>query len=141
VIGRDISGGQEIIIVVYGGFVSKLDDFAMSNHVWVVRTAATEEVARRIREKHPPQETDQLTSGVTLFKGEGDPEDDLLSILDEVELHHGMAGGHIPPMIAVRVLGTGPTDAVRDAFSSLGFTRLVPIPDGFVAHWSEDAKG
>jgi hypothetical protein len=132
---------RQVVVVVSGEFAPKLDELALSSPVWAVRTAATEEAARRIWEKHPPQETDPLTAGLTLFKGEGDPVGDLLSILDEVELHHGIAGGHVPPMDAVRVLGTGPTDAVRDAFSSLGFTRLVPIPDGFVAHWSEDAKG
>src|SRR5271170_5581049 len=55
----------------------KLDEFALSSPVWAVRTAATEEAARRIWEERPPQETDQLTSGLTLFKGEGGPADDL----------------------------------------------------------------
>ena len=39
---------------------------------------------RRIFEEHPPQEADPLTSGLTLFQRRGRPEDDLLSILDEV---------------------------------------------------------
>jgi hypothetical protein len=43
-------------------------------------------------------------------------------------------------MGAVRVLGTGPTDAVREAFDSLGFARLVPAPDGFVAYRDGDAS-
>jgi hypothetical protein len=37
-------------------------------------------------------------------------------------------------MSAIRVLGIGPTDAVREALDSLGFTRLVSAPDGFVAY-------
>ena len=115
-------------------FAPKLDELAPSSHVWAVRTAATEEAARRIWEKHPPQETDQLTSGLTLFKGEGESEDDLLWILDEVDLHHGSSGGHVPPMSAVKVLGAGPTDAAREAFDALGFTRLVSTPDGFAAY-------
>jgi hypothetical protein len=32
------------------------------------------------------------------------------------------------------VLGAEPTDAVREAFGSLGFTGFVPAPDGFVAY-------
>ena|SRR5579862_5031350 len=136
-----MSTERQVVIVVSSEFAPKLDALALSSHVWAVRTAATEEAARRIWEEHSPQGTDPLTSGLTLFKGEGDPADDLLSILDEVELHHGIAGGHFPPMSAVRVFGTEPTDAVREAFSSLGFTRLVPTPEGFVAYWSEDAKG
>lgn len=132
---------RQVVVVVSDEFAPKLDELALSSPVWVVQTAATEEAARRIWEKHPPQETDQLTSGLTLFKGEGDPADDLVSILDEVELHHGIAGGHIPPMVAVRVFGTGLTDAVREAFSPLGFTRFTPSSDGFVAHWNEPVRG
>jgi hypothetical protein len=135
-----VTTGHELIIVLSSEFAPRLDELALSSPVWAVRTAATEEAARQIWEKHPPQETDQLTSGLTLFKGEGDPAGDLVSILDEVELHHGIVGGHIPPMIAVKVFGTGLTDAVREAFSSLGFTRFTPSSDGFVAHWSEPAK-
>lgn len=131
---------QEVIIVLSSEFAPRLDELALSNPVWAVRTAATEEAARRIWEKHPPQEADQLTSGLTLFKGEGDSADDLLSVLDEIDLHHGSSGGHVLPEGAIRVLGTGPTDAVREALGSLGFIRLVETPDGFVAHWSEPAK-
>jgi len=114
-------------------FAPRLDELALSSHVWAVQTAVTEEAARRISEKHPSQETDQLASGLTLFKGQGDPENDLVSILDKVELHHGGSGGHVPPMDALRVLGTGPTDAFREALGSLGFSRVVSTPDGFVA--------
>jgi hypothetical protein len=129
-----MSSGPQVTIIVTDEFVSRLDALASCGHVWVLRTPATEEAAQRIWEEHPPQMTDTLTSGMTLFKGEGDPEDDLLSVLDEIDLHHGSSGGHIPPMSAIRVLGTAPTDAVRDALGSLGFARLVSAPDGFVAH-------
>ena len=127
---------HQVTIIVTDEFASRLDSLASCGHVWALRTSASGEAARRIWGKHPPQETDPLTAGLTLFNGEGDPENDLLSILDEVELHHGIAGGHIPSMIAVRVFGTELTDAVREAFSSLGFTRFTPSSDGFVAHWS-----
>jgi hypothetical protein len=131
---------RQVVVVVSSEFAPQLDELALSSHVWAVQTAATEEAARRIWEAHPPQESDPLTAGLTLFKGEGDPEGDLISILDEVELHHGIVGVHIPPMIAVRVFGAGLTDAVREAFSQLGFTLFTPCSDGFVAHWSEPAK-
>lgn len=78
-----LSVERQVIIVVSSEFAPKLDELALSSPVWAVQTAATEEVARRIWEEHPSQGTDQLTSGLTLFQGEGDPEDDLLSILDE----------------------------------------------------------
>jgi len=126
--------GRQVTVMVSDEFVSMLDELVLSGHVWAVQTAATEEAARRIWEEHPPQETDPLASGVTLFKGGEGSEDDLLWILDEVGLHHGSSGGHFPPTSAIRVLGTGPTDAVREELDSLGFTRLVTAPGGFVAY-------
>jgi len=136
--GEVVTTKREVITVVSDKFASVLNEVALSSQVWAVQTAATEEAARRIWEKRPTQEIDQPTSGLTLFKGEGDHADDLLSVLDEIELHHGSSGGHVPPMGAIRVLGTAPTDAVREALGSLGFTRLMSAPDGFVAYRDGD---
>ena len=130
----EMTSGDQVTIIVTDEFASRLDDLASGGHAWVLRTSTTEEAARRIWEEHPPQETDPLTAGLTLFNDEGDPENDLLSILDKVDLHHGSSGCLVPPMSAVKVLGAGPTDAVREALGSLGFTRLVTAPDGFVAY-------
>jgi len=128
--------GREVVIIASSESGARLADLSLSSHVWAVRTAATEEVARQIWEKNPPLEADLLTSGVTLFTGVGDAESDLLSIIDTVELHHGMAGGKGPAVNTIRVLGAFPTDAVREAFGSLGFTRLAATADGFVAYWA-----
>jgi hypothetical protein len=66
----------------------------------------------------------------------GAPEEDLLSIVDTIELHHGLASS--PPAVSsLRVLGTQPTDRVREAMIALGFARLEMIADGFVAHWHQ----
>jgi hypothetical protein len=110
-----MSSGRQVTITVTDEFAPRLDVLASSGHVWAVRTAATEEAAQQVWEEYPQQETDPLTTGLTLFKGGGRPERDLLLILDEMDLHHGISGGHIPPVSAIRVLGTGPTDAVREA--------------------------
>jgi RHS repeat-associated protein len=45
------------------------------------------------------------------------------------------AGGD-PVDYSIRVLGTLPTDSVREVFRSLGFSHLVKTSDGFVAHWN-----
>lgn len=124
------------MVVLSGEFAPRLADLAHSYHVWVVRTSATEKVAHRIWGEQPPQEVNPPMAGITLFTGTGDPEDDLLSIIDTVELHHGLAGGRVPAANSIRVLGTPPTDSVREVFRSLGFSHLVKTSDGFVAHWN-----
>jgi hypothetical protein len=126
---------RQVVIVVTDDFVSRLDDLTVSSHVWALRTPATEEVAQRIWDDRPPQDSSPLTSGITLFAGTGDTEGDLLSIISTVELHHGISGGLDTAVETVRVFGIGPTDTVREVFRSFGFARIDPLPDGFVARW------
>jgi hypothetical protein len=59
---------QQVVIVVSDDFVSRLNDLTVSSHVRAVRTSATEEVAQRIWDERPPQETDPLTSGLRCSK-------------------------------------------------------------------------
>jgi hypothetical protein len=87
-------------------------------------------------EAHPPIENVDAEAGITLFTRAGNPEKDLLSVIDTIELHHGLAS-HGPKVNALRILGAQPTDAVREAIAPLGFTRIELITGGFMAHWQE----
>ena len=125
----------EVVIVLSDEFAPDLADVAVKHHVWALRTAETEKVARAIWGEREGLEGGEPSNSITLFQGTGDPEADLLSISDTVELHHGIATSGQPATRALRVLGTGATDAVRGALAALSFTRIVPISGGFVAHW------
>jgi hypothetical protein len=126
---------QEVVIVLSSQFVSLLEDLASSGHVWAVRTPDTERVAHRVWDDRASDGIERRSEGLTLFTGTGDAEDDFLSIIDTVELHHGLAAGGVPAVNVVRVLGVAPTDAIRKTLLSLGFSRLTPTQDGFVAKW------
>jgi nucleoside-diphosphate-sugar epimerase len=89
-------------------------------------------------EEGPSGERQSPTSGITLFTGTGDAERDLLSVLDTVELHHGIAAKQ-PAVNTIRVLGVEPTDAIREALRSLRFGDITTISDGFIARWSWSA--
>jgi hypothetical protein len=133
---NDLGGlGQEVIIVLSGGLASRLSELAADHHVWAPRTVETEQVARAFWHDHRPGEPSASLGSITLFTGTGEAEEDLLSMIDTLELHHGLASSEQPAATALRVLGTIPTDAIRSAIGTLGFTRIEPTPDGFVAHW------
>ena len=76
--------------------------------------------------------------GITLFAGQGDSKSDFLSILDEVELHHGIASAERPAVTVLRVLGTAASDSVREALRKQGFTAIESRPDGFLARWHRE---
>jgi hypothetical protein len=128
---------HSVAIVVSEEFTvsSTLTPIAITRHAWVLHTQEAEEIAQWFWNEKPTGDGDPLESGVTLFRGDGEPESDLLSVLDDVELHHG-ALSHDPPVGEIVVYGTALTDAVRDAFVSLGFSSFEQMPDirGFVAY-------
>jgi hypothetical protein len=130
------SKGHEVVIVLSSEFVPMLEELAGTVHVWAIRTPDTEKIARKIWDDHTPTKIETSSAGMTLFTGTGDAEDDFLAIIDTVELHHGLAAGGTPAANIVRVLGVMPTDAIRRALNSLGFSRLTSGQDGFVATWN-----
>jgi hypothetical protein len=133
---NDLSGmGQEVVIVLSGELAPRLSQLAAHHHVWARRTVETEQVAQTFWHEHRPEEASASPGSITLFTGTGEAENDLLSMIDTVELHHGLASSEQPAATALRVLGAMPTAAIRGAIGMLGFTRIEPIPDGFVAHW------
>jgi hypothetical protein len=133
----EIDAKREVAIVLSDEFIKTVPDLAAGRQVWMRRTPEAERVAQRIWDARASAATSTDPGGVTLFLGEGDSERDLLSILDTVELHHGLASSE-QPVEALRVLGTDATKTVRTALQALGYTRIDPVPDGFIAHWHRE---
>ena len=124
---------HEVVLVLADEFVSRVAHYALHYHVWALKTPTIEEIANEYWDKHPPSSDG---TGISLFSGVGTPEEDLLSIIDTIELHHGIASSG-PTVGTIRVLGAQPTDRVREVISTLGFTQIEPIEDGFVARWHQ----
>lgn len=133
---NEVSGGQEVVLMLSDSFASQLVDLARQYQVWACRTPVIERVARDFWEAHPPLQNVDAEAGITLFTGAGNPEEDLLSIVDTIELHHGLASKG-PKVNSLRILGAQLTDSVREAIATLGFTRVELITGGFMAHWHQ----
>lgn len=126
----------QVVLVLSDTFASQLADLARQYRVWAGRTPVTERVTRDFWEAHPPIQNVDAEAGITLFTRVGNPEEDLLSIIDTIELHHGLASNG-PKVNSLRILGAQPTDAVREAIARLSFTRIELITGGFMAHWHQ----
>jgi hypothetical protein len=127
-----VTPGHSVAIVVSNEYGSILTALALQQDLWALRTPETEAVAQWFWDNQPTGDTSPLGSGVTLFNGDGKPESDLLSILDEVVLHHG-SRSQAAPLDAITVYGAELTDASREAFRSLGFSHFDQHPGIFVA--------
>jgi hypothetical protein len=136
--GNENGDHHEVVVLLSDEFVPRMHELALGHQIWALRTADTESVAQRFWKEHPPLDAGSGSGGITLFSGEGDPEKDLLSILDNVELHHGIASSERPAVSVLRVLGTSPSETVRDVLRAQGFTRIESRPDGFLARWHRE---
>lgn len=118
-----------VAIVVAPDFAPRLAELSDGCHVWAVRTPEIEAAARTTWGRSV---AGSLESGVTVFNGTGGAEADLRSIIAAVEEHHGEYS-HDPPVSKIEVYGAGVTERLAADFAELGFSRLDPTPEGFVA--------
>jgi hypothetical protein len=103
-----------------------LPRLARDRAVWVVATADNERRAAEIRRDG---------GDITTFKPGGNPQADLLDVIDDVELHHGAASGG--SLSTIEVFGASADDAIRNRLDALGFRRVEAFEGGFAAHRSE----
>jgi hypothetical protein len=111
-----------VAIIVSPEAEPHLSRYASDRPVWVIRTPRTERSAAQLRE---------AGHDVTDFVSDDDPEAALLSIVDEVSVHHDSASGG--SLVGLDVVGTPASDRVRERLESLGFWRLEATDEGFVA--------
>jgi hypothetical protein len=124
---------QRVAVVVTPEHVRKIETLAAECPVWAVRTPESEAIAERV--------WGQGSASLTLFSGSAHPEETLLDVLPEIELHHGEESG-FPPLGRVDVFGADPSDGLRREFGLLGLPRLCPQVGGFTAsRGSPDGPG
>jgi hypothetical protein len=127
-----MAASHGVAIVVDDRLAPEVESLARRCHVWAVRTPSMEDVAQRVWTEPTEHESDPLGTGLTLFNADATPQESLLSILEAVELHHGEYS-HDPAVTTIEVMGVDATDALRQAFATLGFTEIHASKDGFIA--------
>jgi hypothetical protein len=113
-----------VAIVVTPGGSGVIARLAERCPVWAIRTPEIEQVAHDARAGG---------ADITLFTPDDDPEESLLSVIDEVELHRGVHSRSVPVGL-VEVVGSPLSEPVRQRFQELGFSDFELTLDGFVAH-------
>ena len=121
----------EVIVVVDPNFGKRLASLPPAVPVWVVRTPVNQAAAHELREANLSV---QPTRSITTFTAAGseNPEEWCLSILDQVDLHHGSYSQQ-PPYNQIRFIGAKPSDDLRQALAGLGFTTISLEAHGFLA--------
>jgi hypothetical protein len=128
---------HEVAVVVDPTFGERLWDLARTSHVWIVRSPDNEEAAQALW-RGDRADPSAPRKDVTLFNATGkSPDSDFLSIIDDVELHHGEDSYPDSPVNVIQVIGTPLSAAVRDSLTALAFDRFEPSEAGGLAFRDE----
>lgn len=121
------SSSSRVHLIVAPEYGERLTALPPGEPAWVADTPSNKLVIQRM--------WSQEWKGITSFQvaPTATPEDWLLSVLDEVELHHGEYS-QSPPYSTLQVVGTGLSRRLRTELESYGFKQFKEAPDGFLAH-------
>jgi hypothetical protein len=123
---------HRVAVVVDPNFGERIVEMTRECHAWVVRSPVNDAALARLRR----EDQDQTSSaGATDFEGSGSAEDSFLAVLPTVDEHHGFYS-HGPTVSILHVIGTQPSEHVRDELAALGFSEIVKDATGFSAHRS-----
>ena len=114
-------------VIVAPDYGERLVGLPSGEPAWVADTPVNKPVIERMREQKWPE--------ITSFRVDldGTSKDWLVSILDDVELHHGEFS-QSQPYSELCVVGTGLSAELRRELESHGFKQFKDVPDGFLAN-------
>ena len=120
-------------LVVAADFGERLWNLPIGEPAWIADTTTNHPVVRKIWAERQPYVT--YHTGITSFRIAEDktPEDWLLGILRDVEIHHGEQS-QSPPYSILHVVGTPLSPRLRVRLDECGFVRYENSSDGFVAY-------
>lgn len=121
---------HRVIVIVDPKFGERLAHLPDGVPIWIVKSADNIPVAHRLWKDRP--DASYLT-GITTFGDAVDsPEENLISNLATIDLHHGVWSAQ-SPFSEIEVFGTQLTDRIKIALLEYEFDRLEQSGERFVA--------
>jgi hypothetical protein len=132
-----VTSPHRVRVVVDSSFGERLASLPSGEAVWVVDSPQNTPVAHRLWKQRPS--ANHLTSITTFKPGSSfSPEQELLSQLATIDLHHGELSAD-PPYSILEIVGCPQSASVSTALSEFGFVVQATTPDGFIAVRTHEA--
>ena len=131
-----VSSPHKVRVIVDPAFGERLAGLPASEPAWVIDSPENTPVAHRLWKE---RSTTSHLAGITTFRPgpSFSAEDELVSQLATVDLHHGEYSAS-PPYSVLEVIGCSPSERIQTALGEFGFTVQSSTPDGFVAVRTEE---
>jgi hypothetical protein len=119
-----------VTVVVDTQFGDRLRDISVEEPVWIADSAENHLVIKELWDERKAK----YPSGITSFKfdAKATSEDWLLSLIADIDLHHGNFS-HNPPWSILNVIGARWSQRVAEELAQFGFTQHVETKLGFEA--------
>lgn len=123
------SSPYKIIVVLDREFGEKISELPHGVPIWIIDSGVNRELIKRFWKDHPDES--HLT-GRTIFNGAVDSstEDILVSLLDQINLHHGVHSAD-PPFTVIEVIGASPNESTKVELATYGFEEISLTAGGF----------
>jgi hypothetical protein len=120
-------GASKVHVIVAPNYGARLEGLPRGEPAWVADTPVNKPIIERMWAQKWP--------GITSFSVDlrAGSENWLVSILDQVELHHGEYS-QLQPYSELYVTGAGLSSDLRKELESCGFKQFEDMPDGFFAN-------
>ena len=120
-----------VFVVVDREYGARLAELALKGPVWIVDTLANHAAAQKLWSEYPGRSIwkASLLSNPPMV---APPKIVFFSILDTIDLHHGVYSAD-PPYTVLGIVGTPVSDRVRAELSEFGFNEFHGTDEGFRA--------
>jgi hypothetical protein len=117
-------------IVIAPNYGKRLRDLPKGEPAWILDTPINRQACQGNSSEDTPN---SHLVGYTLFKysTEDSPEEMLLSLLENIELHHGELS-HAPPYSILNVIGVKWSGNIATRLAEFGFTTHKETAEGFI---------
>jgi hypothetical protein len=128
----------KVILIVDPAYGERISTLPSHVPVWILETEINDPVVKNLRQER--HEKNHLT-GITTFKRDLtlSPEEQAISVLEQVDLHHGQFSAD-PPYSILEVIGCTASDDMRQELQEYGFCISEITEEGFIATRTGEAQ-
>jgi len=128
----------KVILIVDPAFGESLAALLPHVPVWIIESELNSPVVERLRQERAEESHLQ---GITTFKQKAklSSEEQAISMLEQVDLHHGEFSAH-PPYSIVEIIGCTVTDDLKQELQEYGFGISEFTEKGFMATRKVEAQ-
>jgi len=132
---NDMTKPYKVFLIIDSAYGESLAALPPHAPVWIIESSLNNPIVERLRQEKAEE---SYLQGITTFKEKPrmTPEEQVISMLEQVDLHHGEFSAD-PPYSILEVIGCTPNDDMKQELQGYGFSISEITKEGFIATRTE----